>query len=257
MVTFEQAAAMLDEAVDRLPKEIFQDLNGGVNLLPEEKRADDGSYVMGLYHHNSMGRYVELFYGSFAALYGSASRREFRAQLEHTLHHELTHHIESKAGDRTLERWDEEQALLRALESEVLETDSVLFVCESGALSAAAQAMFQKLGRDRCADVVCEFTALQPSPFPPPAVKAARAMGYELSGKPLPLLEEILAVHGAILCMTEAQAERFPSLDTRTMCLGPRDIAPPRFSGGWTRTLRRVEEEIGYLIEELCGEEEA
>ena len=34
---------------------------------------------------------------------------ELAEELRRTLRHELTHHVENKAGDRTLEKWDEEQ----------------------------------------------------------------------------------------------------------------------------------------------------
>ena len=101
MVSFEEAGKMLDEAMEALPKEIFRELNGGVNLLPEAKHSDDGRYVMGLYHFDAMGRWVEIFYGSFTALYGDIPAEQFRKHLTETLHHELTHHIEALAGDRT------------------------------------------------------------------------------------------------------------------------------------------------------------
>ena len=49
MVTFEEAAAMLDEAADSLPEEIFDKLNGGVNLLPARRTDEHGLLVMGMY----------------------------------------------------------------------------------------------------------------------------------------------------------------------------------------------------------------
>ena len=35
MVSFEEAGKILDEAAEALPEEIFKELNGGVNLLPD------------------------------------------------------------------------------------------------------------------------------------------------------------------------------------------------------------------------------
>ena len=70
MVTFQEAGAMLDEACEALPQEIFKELNGGVNLLPDVKKDADGSVILGLYHYDGMGRYVEIFYGSICTLYG-------------------------------------------------------------------------------------------------------------------------------------------------------------------------------------------
>ena len=54
MVTFDDAAAMLDEIADELPEVIFKDLNGGVYLLPEIKkhhksRKHQPLYILGEY----------------------------------------------------------------------------------------------------------------------------------------------------------------------------------------------------------------
>ena len=43
MLSFEDAGRVLDEAVERLPEGIFDDLNGGVNLLPEESWGRTGA----------------------------------------------------------------------------------------------------------------------------------------------------------------------------------------------------------------------
>ena len=40
------------------------------------------------------------------AVYGHLSRNAFRKKLKYVLHHELTHHLESLAGDRSLEVQD-------------------------------------------------------------------------------------------------------------------------------------------------------
>ena len=111
MLSFEEAGNILDAAADALPEGIFENLNGGVNLVEEEKLDEDGNHIMGLYHHDGMGRWVEIFYGSFAAVYADAPDEEIAEELKKTLRHELTHHVENKAGDRTLEKWDEEQKL--------------------------------------------------------------------------------------------------------------------------------------------------
>jgi hypothetical protein len=43
MVPFEEAASMLDELADGLPREIFEKLNGGVNLLRRVRQTRTGS----------------------------------------------------------------------------------------------------------------------------------------------------------------------------------------------------------------------
>ena len=75
MVTFEEAAKMLDEAAESLPPEIFERLNGGVNLLPARKTDQNGLLVMGTYNMNQLGRYIEIYYGSFRAAHRSTGRR--------------------------------------------------------------------------------------------------------------------------------------------------------------------------------------
>jgi hypothetical protein len=107
MISFEEAGRFLDEEAAALPAEIFQDLNGGVNLLPEKKRDADGMYTLGMYFHNAMGRYVEIYFGSFQEVFRFESNEAVRRELGKTLRHELTHHLEGLAGDRSLEKWDE------------------------------------------------------------------------------------------------------------------------------------------------------
>lgn len=112
MLTYEQAGDVLDELVDELPGEIFKNLNGGVSFVEDAVRDEDGRYTLGMYFHDKMGRHIELYYGSFVELYGDMDDETFHRRLKSTLHHELTHHIENQAGDRSLERWDERQAEL-------------------------------------------------------------------------------------------------------------------------------------------------
>ena len=120
----ETAARLLDEEAEKLPAEIYRELNGGVNLLPEARRDASGLYTLGLYHYDAMGRYIELFYGSFKKTNPEADEDSLRQLLGETLRHELTHHLESLAGDRSLERWDEEHRaqLLRGLYDEDVNT---------------------------------------------------------------------------------------------------------------------------------------
>ncbi len=96
-----------------LPQEFYKELNGGIILLPQAKlhpkhRAND-LYIMGEYHRDlSLGRYIAVYYGSFLRVYGQLSGQQLRAQLRKTLRHEFRHHLESLAGERGLEKEDEQ-----------------------------------------------------------------------------------------------------------------------------------------------------
>ena len=111
MFTIEEVHDMLDEIAAKLPKEIFLDLNGGVSLLTETKKSDKdpsgGLYTLGEYRRDQMGRYIVIYYGSLIAAYSNSTNKEMRKRLRDVLTHELTHHLESLAGERDLEIEDE------------------------------------------------------------------------------------------------------------------------------------------------------
>ena len=111
MFSIDEITEMLDEIALELPKEIFRELNGGVSVLHETKQnyADPkgGLYVLGEYHRDQMGRYITIYYGSICVVYGRDTPEQMRANLKKILTHELTHHMESLAGERDLEIKDE------------------------------------------------------------------------------------------------------------------------------------------------------
>ena len=264
MISFEEAGTILDEAVEALPEEIFRELNGGVNLLPDTRESGDGRYTLGLYHNDAMGRYVEIFYGSFRAAYGDISREEWKQHLIATLHHELTHHIEGLAGDRTLERWDEAQteAWLAGGEAQPIDADSLLMVdADDCALAPAAAALFALAAAEYCPEVRCASAGLTAGPAVlPEAVQAAAKAGADIAGhRPRAADAALLAQYDAILCMTLAQAdalaERFPAHDAKIMCLGQKDILLPKHGGGWGAVMRRLRAEAESLVDELCMED--
>lgn len=113
MVTIEEAQEMLDEIAESLPAEFYKELNGGILLIPEAKRSShaikDDLYTMGEYHHSgSMGRIIYIYYGSFERIYGNTSPENMKQRLKDTLLHEFTHHLESLAGEKGLEKKDAE-----------------------------------------------------------------------------------------------------------------------------------------------------
>jgi len=111
MISMDETGEMLDEIAEELPIEFYEKLNGGILLLPDVKlhpeNKNNDLYIMGEYHYSSaMGRYIEIYYGSFAKVYGNLPREEYKDKLRHTLLHEFTHHMEGLAGDRSLEMKD-------------------------------------------------------------------------------------------------------------------------------------------------------
>lgn len=258
MLGFDEVGALLDRAAEALPREIFLDLNGGVNLIDDVRRDEDGNYIMGLYHHDGMGRYIEIFYGSFAALYPNAGPEELEAELKKTLHHELTHHIENKAGDRTLERWDAQHKAELAMGAP-LRAESILFVCEDGTvLSPVCRGLFARecARRGMTAGSGCAGLREPSGPAPAEALRAAAEAGADLAANtPQRVSGRLIRDFDAVLCMTLTQAEelaeRFPEQEDIIMCLGQRDIKPPRLKSGWTKLMRSLKAEIEALCDEL------
>ena len=112
VLTIDEVNDILDEVYNEFPEPLFEGLNGGVLLLEEEKpdpEAGPDVYVMGEYCWDEMGRYINIYYGSFAALLGDDPRQVWVDELRTTLRHELTHHVEGLAGERSLEYKDSAQ----------------------------------------------------------------------------------------------------------------------------------------------------
>lgn len=112
MITIDEMGAMLDEIAAEIPAAIYRELNGGILLLPQAKLHDRSVggdlFILGEYHVDSrLGRYVAIYYGSFAQVYGGLSAEMIRGKLRDTVKHEFIHHLESMAGERDLEHSDE------------------------------------------------------------------------------------------------------------------------------------------------------
>lgn len=108
MVSLDEAREMLDDLVAELPEGIFERLNGGVLLRPDVKLSPEAVgndlYTLGEYTNSySMGRMVLIYYGSIVRAHGDMPPERFREVLREVLHHELTHHLESMAGEHGLE----------------------------------------------------------------------------------------------------------------------------------------------------------
>lgn len=108
MISQEEFLDMLDELCGELPEEFFHKLNGGVILQEHAKlhpkARDNDLWIMGEYCRNgSLGRYVNIYYGSFQQVYSGLSYDALKKQVRHTLRHEFRHHLESLAGEKDLE----------------------------------------------------------------------------------------------------------------------------------------------------------
>ena len=112
ILSIDEVYDILEEVYAELPEPLFNGLNGGVLLLEDEvpdPEAGPDIYIMGEYCWDEMGRYINIYYGSFAAVLYDEPREVWVDELRVTLRHELTHHVEGLAGERGLERWDEEE----------------------------------------------------------------------------------------------------------------------------------------------------
>ena len=110
MLSIDGFTRLLDTAVSRLPKEIFEGLNLGIGVVEGAKRqhrtaSGNPAYILGEYRvSHAMGRGIVLYYGSFKQVYPDLQEDERAFQLiDGVLKHELTHHLEHQAGARDLE----------------------------------------------------------------------------------------------------------------------------------------------------------
>ncbi len=108
MISLERFEEITEELACQLPEEFFRELSGGVIVREQVKYhpaalAND-LYTLGEYHrHPHLGRFVVLYYGSFAACYGYLEEEILRREMWRVLRHEFLHHLESLAGERDLE----------------------------------------------------------------------------------------------------------------------------------------------------------
>ena len=111
MIAMEEFLEMLDDIAGEIPREFFDELNGGIVLRPERKIHPQGIgndlFIMGEYHHSrNMGRFIYIYYGSYQELYSYMDKEQLRERVKHTVLHEFTHHFESLAGQKDLEIQD-------------------------------------------------------------------------------------------------------------------------------------------------------
>jgi len=113
MYTIDAVEELLSQIVDEIPPVFLEQLNGGITLLEECKQHPESQgnlYIMGEYcNGRGLGRLIRIYYGSFMRVYAYAPEGLLREKLRESLLHELTHHLESLAGERGLEVQDQIQ----------------------------------------------------------------------------------------------------------------------------------------------------
>ena len=115
LMDIDQVGEVLDEIAEGFPAVLFEELNGGINLLedtvPDPEFPEGEMFVMGEYCTDCLGRYINLYHGSFAALAEQEEWDEaiWREELRLTLAHELTHHMEYRSGLHALDDRDAEE----------------------------------------------------------------------------------------------------------------------------------------------------
>jgi hypothetical protein len=115
VLSIDEVNDILDEMAERFPEVLFDELNGGVNLLeealPDPEFPEGEMYIMGEYCTDMLGQYINLYYGSFAALAEREDwdREIWESELRITLSHELTHHMENRGGLHGLDDRDAEE----------------------------------------------------------------------------------------------------------------------------------------------------
>ncbi|MBQ8389831.1 MAG: metallopeptidase family protein [Oscillibacter sp.] len=115
ILTIDQVGDLLDEMAEGFPAVLFEELNGGVNLLedtvPDPEFPEGEMYILGEFCDDILGKYINLYYGSFAALAAQEDWDEeiWKDELRITLSHELTHHMESRSGLHALDDRDAEE----------------------------------------------------------------------------------------------------------------------------------------------------
>ena len=112
MLTYQQMGDLLEEIAADFPDAFFEGLDGGIQLeekaLPDPDFPPGEMYIMGEYCSDLLGRYILLYYGSFAALLAEEDEEVWREEIFLTVAHEFTHHLEDTAMLHTLDDADAE-----------------------------------------------------------------------------------------------------------------------------------------------------
>ena len=110
MIDIDRFSQIVNAQAEKLPEMVFFRLNLGIGVMEHAKldrhsQAARPLYVLGEYRvHQTMGRGILIYYGSFRRAYPHLhDETELAAEVQRVLNHELTHHLESLAGAKDLE----------------------------------------------------------------------------------------------------------------------------------------------------------
>ena len=112
LLSYDQLGDLMEQEAARFPDAFFDHLNGGIRLeeeaLPDPDFPEGEMFIMGEYCHDMLGRYIVLYYGSFAALLAEEDEETWKDEIFATVAHEFTHHMEDTAGLHALDDKDAE-----------------------------------------------------------------------------------------------------------------------------------------------------
>ena len=110
--TYEQMGDWLEEIAGEFPDSFFEGLDGGIQLeeqaLPDPEVPPGEMYIMGEYVHDLLGRYILLYYGSFAAVLSEEDEETWKDEIFATVAPEFSHHLEETAVLHALDDKDAE-----------------------------------------------------------------------------------------------------------------------------------------------------
>lgn len=114
MLSIDRFEQLANDLFDRIPEQFLDGLTGGIIISEETEQRDEDLpdvYILGEYVEDpyGLGRYIVLYYGSFAQLFADEDDAVWEEELWETMVHEIRHHIESLAGLHDLDLEDERQ----------------------------------------------------------------------------------------------------------------------------------------------------
>lgn len=110
LLKIEKFNKTIEDIIDEIPEVFFEGLNLGIMINEDVKEhpqsIDKSLYILGEYNRSNLGSQIIIYFGSFKHMYKYKSDNFIYLQLKEVLLHELTHHLEYRAGEIALETQD-------------------------------------------------------------------------------------------------------------------------------------------------------